>query len=162
MKGFENFDYGDDITHLSEPDYDSNLPYDSSWSCLDWKLYYEALEDEYGSTKAREIWNDKWRETPTYPLGLVSMADNLDCKYSDEWRSWADSKGLEYDHLILGQFDSWLYDTSDTVGGAVSGGFNAIEFLAKNLKWIVLGGLVFVGAYAYKNFIKGNKMIKLK
>ena len=162
IKGFENFDYGDDITHLSEPDHDSLMPLDSSWSCLDWKLYYEALEDEYGSSKARDIWNEKWQETPTYPLGFISRANNLRCKYTDDWRSWADSKGLVYDHLILGQLDSWIQGTTESVGGAVTGGVGAVEFLTKNLKWILLGGLVFIGAYAYKNFIKGNQQIKFK
>lgn len=156
MKGFENFDYGDDITHLSEPDYDEIYP-DSSWSCRDWKLYYEALRDEYGSTEAREIWNSKWAESP-----LHINADNFSCKYDASWRSWADSKGLIYDHTVIGQFDSWLYDSVQGVGGAVSGGLDAVGFLTKNLKWIVLGGLVFVGAYAYKNFIKGNQQIKFK
>ncbi len=159
-----SYEYGNDITHESQPDYDSNVPYDSSWDCEDWRIYYEALEDEYGSTEATRIWNNKWRETPTNPLtlGLYSGADNLDCKYSEAWRSWADSKGLEYDHLILGQFDSWLYDTGDEVGGAVSGVGSAIAFLGKNLKYIVIGVLVFGGLYAYKNFIKGNDKIKLR
>ena len=155
------FQYGNDITYQSEPDYDTLVPYDSSWSCEDWRIYYEVLEEEYGSQQARRIWNEKWAETPTYPLGLYSASDNLNCKYSDEWRNWANSKGLEYAHLILGQIDSWLYDTGDSVGGAVTGVGQGIQFLGKNLKYIVLGALVFVGLYAYKNYIKGNEKINL-
>ncbi len=150
-----SYDYGNNITHESQPDYDTLVPYDSSWDCEDWRIYYEALEDEYGTSQATRIWNEKWRDNG-------HLSDVLDCKYSESWRSWADSKGLEYDHLILGQLDSWLYDTGDEVGGAVTGVGSALGFLGKNLKYIVMGVLVFGGLYAYKNFIKGNDKIKLR
>ena len=37
------FQYGNDITYQSEPDYDTLVPYDSSWSCEDWRIYYDVL-----------------------------------------------------------------------------------------------------------------------
>jgi len=149
------FDYGNDITYNSSPDYDTLVPFDSAWDCEDWRLYYEALRNEYGSTEARRLWNDAWSKNG-------HLSDVLSCKYSDSWRNWADSRGLEYDHLLLGQVDSWLYDTGSNVGSAVTGVGGAVSWLGKNLKYIVMGVLVFGGLYAYKNFIKGDDKIKFR
>ena len=98
------YQYGNDITYQSLPDYDTLVPFDTAWDCEDWRIYFERLEEEFGTDQARRIWNDAWSNNG-------ANADVLSCKYGDAWRNWADSNGLIYDHLILGQIDSWMYDT---------------------------------------------------
>tara|TARA_Y100000114_G_scaffold136970_1_gene138869 strand:- start:927 stop:1403 length:477 start_codon:yes stop_codon:yes gene_type:complete len=148
------YQYGNDITYQSLPDYDTLVPFDTAWDCEDWRIYFERLEEEFGTDQARRIWNNAWSNNG-------ANADVLSCKYGEAWRNWADSNGLIYDHLILGQIDSWMYDTGSAVGGAVTGVGQAVQFLGKNFKYIIAGALVFVGLYAYKNYIKGNEKINL-
>ena len=82
------YDYGDDITYNSEPDYDSIIPFDSQWGCFDWRLWYEELEDEYGDVEAKQKWEDAWAKQGTL------YGNEGDCKLNKEWKEWADRVGF--------------------------------------------------------------------
>tara|TARA_R110000744_G_scaffold71549_5_gene144255 strand:+ start:5758 stop:6207 length:450 start_codon:yes stop_codon:yes gene_type:complete len=147
------YDYGDDITYNSEPDYDSIIPFDSQWGCFDWRLWYEELEDEYGDVEAKQKWEDAWAKQGTL------YGNEGDCKLNKEWKEWADSKNLQYDHTALHQLDSWLYGLTQGVGDAATGVVGGVGFLGRNLKLIIVGIGIFGGLYVYKEYIKGDKKL---
>lgn len=52
-------------------------------------------------------------------------------------------------------------DIAEGAIDTVKTGAGVISFLGKNLKWILIGGAVVGGYYVYKNYVKGNRRIKV-
>ena len=123
-------DYGANITYASYPDYDDWDPFDNYWGCTDWMIWYDRLEEYYGTDSARERWVSAWDQQS-------AGSGTWDCLYNDQFREFVQTNNLGLESAIA--------DVVTTVQDTATNTLSSFNWLSKNLKWILPVGLVVVG-----------------
>ena len=133
-------EYGANITYASFPDYDE-VGWDSYWGCTDWMIWYNRLEQHYGTQEARFRWKSAWEQQGTF-------SGTWDCLCNDQFREFVETNQLG--------LESYIADVVTSTQDIVTNTFSSFGWLSKNLKWIIPVGLVVVGAgYLY---FQGSKI----
>tara|TARA_R110000824_G_scaffold136918_1_gene300915 strand:- start:343 stop:759 length:417 start_codon:yes stop_codon:yes gene_type:complete len=123
-------DYGADITWESVPDYDG-WGWDTYWSCADWMIWYNKLDEHYGASEARLLWKSAWNEQ-----GIWESNYNW-CKYDPTFNQFLKDNELGESHLLA----DTVIDTTEAAGGVLG----SLGWVGKNLKWILPSALIIVG-----------------
>jgi hypothetical protein len=132
-------DYGANITYASFPDYD-DWGWDNYWGCSDWMIWYDRLEEYYGTDEARNRWRSAWEKQDV-------TSGTWDCLYNDQFREFVETNQLGV--------ESFIADTVTTVQNTAKNTLDSFGWISKNLKWILPVGLIVVGV-GYL-VIKGGK-----
>ena len=66
------------------------------WNCLEWKIWFEKLEDHYGLDQAVEIWSLAWGKQASYLCANPFFV----CKYDKEFSDFFLSKGIDVGHIL--------------------------------------------------------------
>lgn len=165
--------YGKQINWDTQPVINT-YPYnrDGYWDCNDWMTWHKKVAEKYGVSRANEVFLIWWNKQSFYNYAMDCMLLNK------TFRDYFNSVGLPLDNLanyIAKPFD-FVLNTQDTVltsgENVIKSGASAAEDLAQGAastanvaKYAVpllVGGLALgVGYYVYKNYLKGNKKVKV-
>lgn len=151
----------------------------SDWECQDWKFWHEELVKAFmaGAFKSRikysrdeairlsnQVFVTWWNKL----VGTFSTKNF--CGYESQWFAYFKSVGLE---SILSYFQGFFVPVAtsaikvtESATEAVSNIADAAKNTSKTAAWLIptvlVLGTVFVGAYAYKNFIQRDNKIALR
>lgn len=156
------------------------------WSCNDWMLWHKSLiklfmggyttsKIKYTQEKATELSNQvflqHWAKASVLLTGCGFSEDFY--KYfnsvglasifnvSHRLKHGAIDKGTKVVDSVSDTFVNVVDDAGDIVTG-VTGTVGNVAGMAKYAVPVLIGGVVlFVGAYAYKNFIKGDERVQV-
>ncbi len=142
---------------------------DGYWDCNDWMTWHKKVAAKYGVARANEVFVIHWNKQ-----GFWAYA-NSDCWiFNKQFRDYFKSVGLPLDALadyVAKPFDiaSKVLDTSEKVVDSaskviVNAGDSAVS-TSKVLKVLIPVGVTAIvlgaGYFVYKNYLKGNKKIKV-
>ena len=137
-------EYGVNITAQSFPDYDEWSPLDNYWGCTDWMIWYNRLEEFYGSEEARMRWKSAWEQQRV-------GAGTWDCLYNEQFREFVDDNDLGLENVVA----DVVTGAGDTISGLASG----FGWVGRNIGWILPVALVVGGgAYIYFQVNKGKAL----
>jgi len=143
-----------------------------AWSCAEWKVWHQKLEQHYGGTyQANQVWELAWGNSDNWDLGtsLVAagagggallggigaviggalglfVAQYIDCRYDCTFVGFLYSKNIEIGNL-LSNTSCNLQNVAKNILGAAQGASKAIKILAPVA---VLGAAY----WAYKTYIQ--------
>lgn len=150
----------------------------TEWTCQEWMLWHQELVKAFMGGKfksgikytqgeatrlSNQVFTEWWDK-------LVDWFSNKRmCGYESQFYNYFRSVGLDN---VLSYIQALLVPTTQTVTSTIENVGKTVENISegaagtgKTLKWllplVLLGGVVFVGSYAYKNYIKGNEKIKV-
>ena len=142
----------------------------SEWSCNDYVTWHKRLTEAHGLESANEIAQQFWDKIPWYRLDWTQGC-YANCNFYNHFRSagggWASL--LPSTFCTLDSAGGKLVDSAGNIVGDIGeAGENLAKGAAntgKTLSWLVpalgVGAAALVGTYLYKNYIKGNKQIKV-
>ena len=111
-------DYGANITYASYPDYDDWGPFDNYWGCTDWMIWYDRLEEYYGTDSARERWVSAWDQQS-------AGSGTWDCLYNDQFREFVQTNNLGLESAIA--------DVVTTVQDTATNTLSSFNWLSKRI-----------------------------
>lgn len=151
----------------------------SDWECQDWKFWHEELVKAFmaGAFKSRikysqpdavrlanQVFVTWWNKL------VGSFSSKNFCGYESQWFNYFRSVGLE---SILSWFQGIFIPVAtsavkvtESATEAISNIADAAKNTTKTAKWLIPTILILatvgVGAYTYKNYIRGNEKVKLR
>lgn len=129
------------ITWDSKPDYDG-WGWDSYWSCLDWQKWFIALKNHYGQKQAKQIW--------------LTAADKVDGFEHFNWCRYNSSFVAFLKENDLMEITNVISRSANAGTSIVDGAGSLLDFLGKNIKPLLIGGLLLYGFKMYSD-IEANK-----
>lgn len=157
-----------------------------TWDCNDWMLWHKSLIKlfmggyttsaiKYTQEKAIELSNQVFKQHWTKASAALTR-----CGYTNDFYQYFNQVGLadifnlahrtansavEKGGKIVDSVSTTLVNVVDDAGEVVTGVTGTVSNVAGMAKYavpVLIGGVVlFVGAYAYKNFIKGDERVQV-
>lgn len=157
-----------------------------TWDCNDWMLWHKFLiklfmkgqvasKIKYPQDKATELANQVFKQHWTKASAALTR-----CGYTAEFYQYFNQVGLsdifnlahrtansavEKGGKIVDSVSTTFVNVLDDAGEVVTGVTGTVSNVAGMAKYavpVLIGGVVlFVGAYAYKNFIKGDERVQV-
>lgn len=162
--------YGKQIEWNTEPVINTYVyNRDGYWDCNDWMAWHKKVAAKYGNARANEVFMIWWNKQSWYNYAADSCM-----LWNKTFRDYFNSVGLSLDKIanyVAAPVDI-LYDTQqstkDVVKNVADTAVNVSETASNTgsvLKYAVPAalvlGLIGVGFYVHKNYIKGNKQVKI-
>jgi len=145
------------FTANAVPDRDGGW-FDSGWSCTEWMHWHKELVKSFGRNKANEMFVLEFDKQSSFDLQVNT------CKYNSDFVKYFKSQGLNAGNVL----SNLIINTGkvvDEVGGGANELAKGVNSTARTLKTFVplLIAAVGIGGiyYLYKNYLKGNKKIKV-
>jgi hypothetical protein len=159
---------------------------ESDWTCNDWVLFHKAIlqwfkegrlaskikyPNDQALVLANQVFRQHW-DRASWTLTRCGYTSDFSTYFKSvglsdilNFAQKAVAKGKETAAAVGNSGAKTLVNTVDTAGQIVNnvgGGIANIAGAAKYILPVAIGGVViFVGVYAYKNFIKGNSRISV-
>jgi len=171
---------------IAQPNYSLRHKGEVKWECNDWMIFHKGLVKWFkeGRFKSKIKYQEKdaIAKTNEVFVGHWSRASwtLAKCGYGSEFHTYFTRVGLnsifsrvqdfsvaagDKTSKIVDSASNTLVNTVDNTGKIIDGATGTLSNFTNLAKYVVpvaIGGVVlFVGAYAYKNFIKGNSRISI-
>lgn len=135
-------EYGQSITWQSKPDYDG-WGADRYWSCADWMIWFDRLEEKYGSAEAKLLWKSAWDKQDSWESNVNW------CKYEPMFNKFLKENELGSSNLVA--------DAALGLGALGTSALKGLGWFGRNAGWVVPTALM-IGGVVYA--LKIRKLVK--